>query len=79
MEPIKKVAVFTLGDSGRLATWSNMPFFFTETLIAKGIIMNILENNLYPVLCSRVHNAVKTFTWDACTGMIIAKIEQLID
>ena len=40
MEQIKEVTVFTWGDSSRLETWSNVPFFFTETLLAKGIRVN---------------------------------------
>ena len=34
---INEVIVFTNGDSGKLSTWSNVPYFFTETLLAKGI------------------------------------------
>jgi glycosyltransferase involved in cell wall biosynthesis len=34
---LKTVTVFTNGDSRELKTWSNVPFFFTETLISKGI------------------------------------------
>ena len=37
---IKEITVFTDGDSTKLSTWSNVPFFFTETLIAKGIKVN---------------------------------------
>ncbi len=34
---IEKVTVFSNGDSRAVSTWSNVPYFFTETLIAKGI------------------------------------------
>ncbi|GAB4031170.1 glycosyltransferase family 4 protein [Spirosoma jeollabukense] len=37
---IKEVTVFTNGDSENLSTWSNIPFFFTKTLIEKGIKVN---------------------------------------
>ena len=40
MKKIKEVTVFTIGDSGKINTWSNVPFFLTETLIAKGIKVN---------------------------------------
>ena len=29
---IKEINVFTNGDAGKLSTWSNFPYFFTETL-----------------------------------------------
>jgi len=34
---IKTVTVFSNGDSRAIKTWSNVPYFFTQTLIAKGI------------------------------------------
>jgi glycosyltransferase involved in cell wall biosynthesis len=37
---IKEVTVFSDGDSSRLDTWSNVPYFFTETLMSKGIVVN---------------------------------------
>jgi glycosyltransferase involved in cell wall biosynthesis len=40
---IKEVTVFTNGDSGKSSTWSNVPFFFTETLKAKGIKVNRVD------------------------------------
>lgn len=30
---LRQITVFTEGDSSKLATWSNVPYFFTETLI----------------------------------------------
>lgn len=40
---IHEVTVFTNGDSGKLSTWSNVPYFFTETLLAKGIRVNRVD------------------------------------
>lgn len=40
---IKEVTVFSNGDSGKLSTWSNVPYFFTETLLAKGINVNRVD------------------------------------
>lgn len=35
-----EIMVFTNGDSAAISTWSNVPYFFTETLIAKGVKVN---------------------------------------
>ena len=43
MKEIKEVSVFTNGDSRKISTWSNIPFFFTETLISKGIKVNRID------------------------------------
>lgn len=40
MTVVKELTVYSVGDSRRLSSWSNVPFFFTETLIAKGIKVN---------------------------------------
>ncbi len=40
MTAIKELTVFSVGDSRRLSSWSNVPYFFTETLISKGIKVN---------------------------------------
>lgn len=37
---IKEINVFTNGDALKLSTWSNFPYFFTETLEEKGIKVN---------------------------------------
>ena len=67
MEQIKEVTVFTYGDSGKLATWSNVPFFFTETLIAKGIRVNrvnIESSNVLPLhYLAKLVNKVSTYTY----------------
>lgn len=34
---IKEIIVFTTGDADDIATWSNVPYFFTRTLAEKGI------------------------------------------
>jgi glycosyltransferase involved in cell wall biosynthesis len=40
MNQIREITVFTTGDSGKISTWSNVPYFFTETLLSKGIKIN---------------------------------------
>ena len=40
---MKEVNVFTNGDSRRLSTWSNVPYFFTETLLSKGLKVNRVD------------------------------------
>lgn len=48
--PIKEITVFTNGDSRRLDTWSNVPFFFTDTLTSKGIKVNTVDISPNPLL-----------------------------
>jgi len=43
MRSLKEVNVFTDGDSSQISTWSNVPFFLTETLLAKGIKVNRID------------------------------------
>lgn len=50
MKRIREVTVFTNGDSRKLSTWSNIPYFFTETLIAKGIQVNRVDLSPSPFL-----------------------------
>jgi glycosyltransferase involved in cell wall biosynthesis len=40
MSKLREITVFTTGDSSKPTTWSNVPYFFTETLIRKGIKVN---------------------------------------
>jgi glycosyltransferase involved in cell wall biosynthesis len=40
---IKELTVFSNGDSSKTRTWSNVPFFFTKTLIEKGIKVNRVD------------------------------------
>jgi len=40
MSKIKELTIFTSGDSGKISTWSNIPYFFTQTLLSKGIKIN---------------------------------------
>ncbi len=40
---IKEVTVFSDGDASLLSTWSNVPYFFTQTLIDKGIKVNRID------------------------------------
>src|SRR5262245_19034573 len=52
MDTIKEVTVYTNGDSSNLSTWSNVPFFFTEALIAKGIKVNRVDLSPSPILAT---------------------------
>ena len=47
---INEVIVFTNGDSRKISTWSNVPFFFTETLISKEIVVNRVNISPNPLL-----------------------------
>lgn len=65
MNTIKEITVYAHGDSSDLKTWSNVPYFFTETLLQKGIRVNRVNINppgwleeLYNKLVWRVLNKV---------------------
>lgn len=40
MKNVKEVIVFSVGDSTKISTWSNVPYFFTTTLEKQGIKVN---------------------------------------
>lgn len=40
---IEEINVFTNGDARKLSTWSNFPYFFTESLKSKGIKVNYIN------------------------------------
>src|SRR5262249_53582926 len=65
MDTIKEVTVFTNGDSSNINTWSNVPFFFTETLISRGIRVNRVD--LSP---SRILNRIYSTTWERIIRII---------
>ncbi|GAB6393560.1 MAG: Glycosyl transferases group 1 [Treponematales bacterium] len=50
MRKTKEITVFTAGDSADIKTWSNVPYFFTETLIARGIKVNRVDITINPAL-----------------------------
>lgn len=50
---IREITVFTNGESSEISTWSNVPYFFTETLIRKGIKVNRV--NIYPKYKSELY------------------------
>ena len=61
MDAIKEVTVYTNGDSTNLSTWSNVPFFFTENLVSRGIKVNRVDlspspllNKIYSIICGRL-------------------------
>src|SRR6186713_2898709 len=45
MRAIREVTVYAHGDSELLSTWSNVPYFFTKTLLSKGIRVNRVDIN----------------------------------
>ena len=66
MREIREVTVFSPGDSLKLSTWSNVPYFFTKTLESKGIVVNRVDINpisfierLYDLLIWRVLHKLK--------------------
>src|SRR5262249_28365621 len=65
MDTIKEVTVFTNGDSSNINTWSNVPFFFTETLISKGIKVNRVDLTPSPIL-----NRIYSTTWERIIRII---------
>ncbi len=56
---IREVTVYSIGDSRKYSTWSNVPYFFTESLIAKGVKVNRV--NLKPFVLAEVlfNNLIK--------------------
>lgn len=40
---IKEITVFTYGDSKKISTWSNVPYFLTTTMEKKGIKVNRVD------------------------------------
>jgi glycosyltransferase involved in cell wall biosynthesis len=50
MKKLNEVTVFTNGDSSKLSTWSNVPFFLTNTFISKGIKVNRIDISGSPFL-----------------------------
>lgn len=49
MVKLREVTVYANGDSSKLSTWSNIPYFFTETLIGKGIKVNRVDLSPAPI------------------------------
>lgn len=47
MREIREVVVFSHGDSEKLSTWSNVPYFFTQTLEKKGVRVRRVDINPY--------------------------------
>jgi glycosyltransferase involved in cell wall biosynthesis len=43
MRTIKEITVFTNGNSKKIKTWSNVPFFFTTTFEKKGVKVNRID------------------------------------
>lgn len=65
MDTIKEVTVYTKGNSSNISTWSNVPYFFTETLISRGIKVNRVDlspspvlNRIYSITCRRIFRII---------------------
>jgi glycosyltransferase involved in cell wall biosynthesis len=43
MVALKEITVYTVGNSSEISTWSNVPYYLTETLISKGIKVNRVD------------------------------------
>jgi len=48
MRIINEVNIFSYGDSSKLSSWSNVPYFFTETMIKMGIKVNRIDISPLP-------------------------------
>lgn len=54
---MKEITVFTVGDSSELKHWSNVPFFFTDTLIKKNYKVNrvnLRESKFLTILLDKI-------------------------
>lgn len=59
---IKEITVFTVGDSNDITHWSNVPFFFTDALVKKGIKINRINLK---------ENGFLTFIFDKIFGRFL--------
>lgn len=50
MKEIKEITLYVIGDSRQISLWSNIPYFFAETLIARGIKVNRVDLSPSPFL-----------------------------
>lgn len=59
MNRLKEVTVFTNGDSSKPSTWSNVPYFFTEALLSKGITVNRVDLQQHQTLKKLFNRNIK--------------------
>ncbi len=62
MKSIKELTVYTNGSASDYRTWSNVPFYFCEALRAKGVIVNQVDINPYPII-EKVFNRTFRLGW----------------
>ena len=62
MKPIKELTVYTNGSARDYRTWSNVPFFFTESLLNHGIQVNLVDINPY-LLFEKFYNRTLRLGW----------------
>jgi glycosyltransferase involved in cell wall biosynthesis len=65
MKKIKEITLFTVGDANKLSTWSNVPYFFYKSLMAKDIRVNLVDINFDKELEKK---------WDKWKGRILNKL-----
>lgn len=85
---IIEITVFANGDSRKISTWSNIPYFFTRNLLLKGIkvnrvdlspkpILNIIYNKSIGKIIKKIYGSVNYEYFRTFTHFYICKI--LID
>ena len=62
---LKEITVFTVGDSAKPNTWSNVPYFFTKTLLEKEIRVNRVDIQTNP--------KIERF-WNKTFGRIVRRV-----
>lgn len=60
-----EINLFSFGDSADISTWSNLPYFFSKALLARGVRLNRID--LYPTK-NQVYRKYRAFI-GRCAGM----------
>ena len=47
---IKEIIFFSMGDSNKISTWSNVPFLFCKELEQKGILVRRIDIGPDPII-----------------------------
>ena len=65
---IKEISLYTVGDSNKLSTWSNVPYLFAKSLEKRGIIVNrinICSNNKVEKLYNKYILPILSYFYNA--------------
>jgi glycosyltransferase involved in cell wall biosynthesis len=62
MQSIHELTVYTTGPAGDYRTWSNVPYFFTESLRAQGVRVNLVDI-APPFFVERTFNLTFRLMW----------------